>query len=351
MRRIILLITDLEIGGTPTVVRELAVRLRGAHVEVACLSPWGPMADQIRNRGIQVTALGARGVYDLRILPGLANLIRQERFDTVFSFLIHANATATMVMPLVGNVRLIQSIQTTQPTPRWHWMLQKLIHPAADRVVVPSESVAQAAQAWAGVPRSRIAVIPNAVEVGEFEDIGHTRDARTPFAIGFIGRLDPIKRVPDLVEAAGRLGDSVHLHIFGEGPDRSRIEQRIAELNLAHCVTLHGAVARPQEALSRIDLLVLPSAAEGMPMVPIEAMAARVPVIGTNVPGIRDVIGHERTGLLTPAGNPGRLAEAIERVMRNPGLRERLANAAAEEVRERFAWEGVIQQYQTLLGI
>ena len=66
MRRIVLLNTDLEIGGTPTVVRELAVRLQdaGAHVEVVGLSKWGPLGDQLRERGIQCTALDARGARD-----------------------------------------------------------------------------------------------------------------------------------------------------------------------------------------------------------------------------------------------------------------------------------------------
>src|SRR5437773_1188049 len=94
-RRILLLITDLEIGGTPTVVRELAIRLRkppDVEIEVACLSKWGPVADQLRDSGVEVTALDARGVRDLlRVVRKLVRLIRDRKFDTVFSFLIHAN--------------------------------------------------------------------------------------------------------------------------------------------------------------------------------------------------------------------------------------------------------------------
>jgi glycosyltransferase involved in cell wall biosynthesis len=354
MQRILLLVTDLELGGTPTVVRELAVRLGrtgGAQVQVACLSAWGPMADQILACGVKVTALGAQGVYDLRILPRLMRLMRREQFDTVFSFLIHANALATAVMPLVGPVRWIQSVQTTQPRPRWHWLLQRAIHPAADVVVVPSESVARAAQEWAGIPRSKIVVIPNAVDAREFDSMRYGRPARATFEVGFIGRLDPIKCVPDLVEAVSRLKGLVHLSVFGEGPDRTRIENRIAQLGIGHLVTLHGAVARPQEALSQIDLLVLPSAAEGMPMVPIEAMAAGVPVLGTDVPGIRDVVKDGLTGLLTPPASPPRLAEAIKRLVHDAALRQRLVKNAAREVRERFSWDQVIRQYQALLGL
>src|SRR5437764_14534990 len=88
MRRILLLITDLEIGGTPTVVRELAVRLHrppGVQVEVACLSQWGPVADQIRAAGVNVTALNGRRAADLpRVVTRLVRLIRgNPPFDTV----------------------------------------------------------------------------------------------------------------------------------------------------------------------------------------------------------------------------------------------------------------------------
>src|SRR5438874_1590903 len=82
-RRILLLITDLEIGGTPTVVRELAIRLRKppeVEIEVACLSKWGPVADQIREAGIRVTAFDARSAREVfRVIRTLLRLIRDRK--------------------------------------------------------------------------------------------------------------------------------------------------------------------------------------------------------------------------------------------------------------------------------
>src|SRR5438552_11268935 len=100
-RRILLLITDLEIGGTPTVVRELATRLNApgqCDVEVACLAMWGPVADQLRDAGIVVTAFKARGSVDFfSARRQLARLIIEGAIDTVLSFLVHANAVAAAV--------------------------------------------------------------------------------------------------------------------------------------------------------------------------------------------------------------------------------------------------------------
>jgi glycosyltransferase involved in cell wall biosynthesis len=354
-RRILLLITDLEIGGTPTVVRELARRLNSPPetvVDVACLSAWGPVADQVRAAGVRVFPLNARGTSDVGAIARLGQLIRVQRYDTVFSFLVHANVSAAAVRPFVHHVRFIQSIQTTQPYPRWHWAAQSIAHHAADRVVVPSSSVAAAAEQWADIPRNRISVISNAIDPAEFAVASKVAlETQSPVPIGFIGRLDPIKRIPDLLGAIANLGGRVHLHLFGEGSERANIERRVAELRIGKAVTLHGAVPCPQAALSQIAMLVLPSSAEGFGLVLIEAMAAGIPVIGTNVPGIRDVIRHNQTGLLVPAGNPEQLRSAIETLIDNRAMRERFIAEAKEDVSHRFTWDAVLPRYRELLDL
>ena len=363
-RRILLLITDLEIGGTPTVVRELAIRLNdppGVSVEVACLAGRGPLVDQLEATGIVTTALNARRATDVAVIGRLVRLIRERHYDTVFSFLIHANAAAAVAKPFSTGVTFLQSIQTTQPYPRWHWKLQSVVQHAAKRIVVPSASVADVSEHWADVPRRKIAIIPNAIDPAVILprdsdcqpvfSLERNHAARATVPIGFIGRLDPVKRIPDLLHAVRLLAGNVHLHIFGEGPERPKIESMIRELGLSDAVTVHGAIARPQEALRQISLLVLPSSAEGFGLVLIEAMAAGVPVVATDVAGIRDVVRNNRTGLLVPAASPADLARAIERLLADPALAERLASAARADVQRRFTWDVVLPSYREVLGI
>jgi glycosyltransferase involved in cell wall biosynthesis len=353
--RILLLVTDLNIGGTPTVVRELAIRIApiakaaGGDVQVASLSPRGPVSAQIESAGITVHALDASGPRDLRVIARLHRLIKSQNFDTVFSFLMHANAAAAAVSLFSRDVRFIQSIQTTQPRPKWHWKIQKLAQRAAEMMVVPSLSVAKVAREWAAVEESRIVIIPNAIEPEEFKGVMSTVDGDV-FPVGFLGRLDPIKRVPDLIQAVRRC-PRVHLHIFGDGIERGRIEESINQLDLNQRVTMHGARARPQDALSKMRLLVLPSAAEGFGLVLIEAMAAGIPVVATDVAGICDVVINEKTGLLVPPAEPQKLADAIARLMNDPLLRNRLIDAAGKDVRARFTWDVVLPQYRKVLGL
>src|SRR3954469_11411013 len=355
MPRILLLVTDLNIGGTPTVVRELAIRLSpharavGGDVQVASLAPRGPVSDQIEAAGIAVHALDAKGSRDARVVARLHKLIARERIDTVFSFLVHANAAAAAVSLFARDVRLLQSIQTTQPQPKWHWKVQKLAQRAAEMIVVPSPSVAQVAREWSDVPEKKIVIIPNAIDPNDFRR-GAASPPSADFPIGFLGRLDPIKRIPDLVKAMQDI-PRAHLHIFGEGPARAEIEQTAQDHRLRLRVTLHGAVNHPQDALSQIQLLVLPSAAEGFGLVLIEAMAAGIPVVATDVPGIRDVVKDGETGLLVPPAQPAQLADAINRIMTDSQLRHRLIEAASRDVRERFTWDVVLPKYRELLAV
>lgn len=351
-RRILILNTDLERGGTPTVVRDVATRLNapGAHVEVACLARPGPLAGEIEAVGLPVTALGATGPADLHALAGLSRLIRDRGFDTVLSFLVHANAAAALTSIWHRRVRYFQAIQTTQRRPRWHWLIQAAVQGCAQRIIVPSQSVADRAHARSLIPRRRMVVIPNAVNVARFQAISHV-PSPGQFRLGFIGRLDPVKRVPDLVAAMSSVQGPIALHIFGDGSDRKRVEQTVGRLGLTQRVTLHGMVARPEDALSRIDALILPSEAEGFPMVLLEAMAAGVPIIATDAPGIRDVVENGRTALMSPVGDVPALTAAIGRLVGDGALRGQLVADARATVAQRFTWDRVMAQYREVLEL
>ncbi len=348
--RVLFLVTDLEIGGTPRVVYDLATRLRAPDLitGVACLAPWGPVAGELEMAGVRVRALGATSSFQLPfIMRDFVRLARQ--YDVIYSFLMHANTVAALSSVFLGEKLFLQSIQTTQPDPHWHWLVQGLVERAATRIVVPTQSVANIANQNSRIPSSRITVIPNAIDVQSFVDLNLTPFSQDVTRIGFIGRLDPVKRVTDLVRAVEHL-KGTELHIFGTGRDKERIEQTIHNLGLDDRVIMHGRTPYPHEALKQIDLLVLPSEAEGFGLVLIEAMAAGIPVVATDVPGIKDVVKHESTGLLVPVRSPDSLAKAIKRLINEPQLRSNLITEARGETLRRFTWPTVLAQYRQLLG-
>lgn len=358
-RRILLFITDLEIGGTPSVVRELAIRLHRppeVSMQVACLSPWGPVADQLQQAGIPVTAFGLTRPWQFfRAVGRLRELVRDQSIDTLFSFLIHANTVAAMAMRKPNDIRFIQSIQTTQPYPRWHWWLQGWIYGRARKIAVPSSAIATVAHQRSGIPAGRFFIIPNAVDADDFPRVPVFGDPVT--RIGFLGRLDPVKRLPVAIAAAWSIRQTpAKLLIFGHGHARAALQARQEQTfhDPSHdWIEWKGAVADPRQALARMDVLVLPSLGEGFGLVLIEAMAGGIPVIASAAGGILDVVEHERTGLLIPPGRQDdrAFAAAILRLRRDPELRQHLIDNALAEVRKRFTWSTILPQYRRLLRL
>lgn len=352
-RRILLLITDLEIGGTPTVVRELATRLNAppaVEVEVACLKGWGPVADQLRAAGVRVTALGASRPWHLpAAVRAVRHLVRERGTDTVFSFLIHANTVAALAARRLPGVRFLQSIQTVQPRPRWHWRLQRVVRRYAEAVVVPSTAVARVATGRSGVPPGKVVVIPNAIDPAEFRQTDVFKDLERVRA-GYLGRLDPAKSPGELIPAFGfaRM-DGAELHYFGDGPARARLEREAARSGFGARVVFHGAVARPQDALSRIDVLWHPSRVEGFGLVLIEAMASGVPVVAPETGGAADVVREFENAV--PAATFEDFGVSLYLLRDDPDLRRKVIGNGLRTVREKFTWDVVLPQYRRLLGL
>lgn len=152
-----------------------------------------------------------------------------------------------------------------------------------------------------------------------------------------VGRLSPAKGQVLLVQACAQLRDkglNFSLTLVGDGPDRRRIEQAIASLQLGSHITLNGSLN--QEAVkakfARADVFVLPSLAEGIPVVLMEAMSSGVPCVSTPVNGIPELIEHDCTGLLATPGDVDSLTRQLTRLIQQPQLRQSLAHAAHGKV-------------------
>ena len=152
-----------------------------------------------------------------------------------------------------------------------------------------------------------------------------------------VGRLSSAKAQMLLVQACAALRDEgLHfaLTVVGDGPDRPRIEQAITRLGLERHIHLTGSLN--QEAVrahfARADIFVLPSLAEGIPVVLMEAMSSGVPCVSTPVNGIPELIEHDRTGLLATPGDVDSLSAQLRRLILDPKLRRTLAEAAHAKV-------------------
>ncbi len=161
------------------------------------------------------------------------------------------------------------------------------------------------------------------------------------FQLACVGQLAPVKAQHMIVTAIDllvRQGRRVRLRIAGDGPDRTSLEEHIAQRGLKDYVVMEGFLNqdRLRELYTECDVLALPSFAEGIPVVLMEAMAMEIACVATWITGIPELIRHETDGLLVPPGDAEALAGAIARLMDDADLRYRLGRQARERILEKF---------------
>jgi len=240
--------------------------------------------------------------------------------------------------------------------PGARWMADYLVH--CDRAVTLN-LLAYEELLMLGFRADQIELIPNGVEVADIApkaSYGQNGIVRATFA----GRLDEAKGLDVLLAAIQQLtlqspAVVCQLVVFGKGPLKRQLEESAMVMGVADQVCFAGEVRDVPAQLIASDIFVLPSRAEGISNALLEAMAAGLPCITTDVPGNNTLIQHERNGLLVEKDNARALARAIHRLVDDCALRERLGRGARRTAEERFDITQIagkyISLYQRLLGV
>ncbi|MEM8633357.1 MAG: glycosyltransferase family 4 protein [Pseudomonadota bacterium] len=157
----------------------------------------------------------------------------------------------------------------------------------------------------------------------------------------FVGRMAAVKGVTLLLDAFASVSErheDAHLTLVGDGPDRAELEAKADRLGLRERVTFTGYLGQEDVAatLNKADLLVLPSFAEGVPVVLMEAMASRIPVIASRVAGVQELVEDGVSGYVLPPGDVEALKDAMERLVSNPDLRARMGQTGRAKVEAEF---------------
>ena len=359
-RRITYVITDLKTGGVPLHLLRLAVALRdrGWDPHVISLAWPGPVSSQLRDAGVSTDACNAFGPRDLVVvLRRLVARLRRSRPALVHSLLFHANTACRLAMPLAGlsHRRLICEIQTVEIERRWHLTIGGSLHRLGACVVGNSPSVLEHLRRCAYMAPARLRLIEGGVDIDRIRRSPRVEraalgiDERRPVVL-WVGRLDPVKGLDELLVAFSSVAQTTdaHLLIAGDGAYEPHVRAAIADNALQGRVSMLGRRDDVGGLLKLADVFVFPSRTEGMPNALLEAMATGKAIVTTNVPGCRDLIQHGRNGLLVPAQDPPRLADAMKRLLCDRPLADRLAAAAAEIVEARYTFARCVDRYESL---
>ncbi|TAK34597.1 MAG: glycosyltransferase family 1 protein [Saprospiraceae bacterium] len=222
--------------------------------------------------------------------------------------------------------------------------LERIVFNGADRVVITTDRIQQKIISNYQVPRDRVRVIPNYVDTDLF--CPNLQITRIPNRVCFIGRLVPVKNLMALLD--GCAGLDIELVIVGGGSQEKMLKDRAAQIGLsAHFLGNLSNELLP-DILNSATAFILPSLTEGHPKSLMEAMSCGLPVIGTDVPGILDVLKHRETGFLCGT-NSGDIRAALQEVLGDPSLRQRLGVNARQEVLDKYSLDRVVELEINLL--
>lgn len=181
------------------------------------------------------------------------------------------------------------------------------------------------------VQEDRLPIVRMGVDVDRFPPAAEDRAARPagPLRVLFVGRLVPEKAPEDLIRAAALATAPLTVTVIGQGPLRADLERLVDELGLADRVELVGPVGQDElpARYAAADVFCLPSHAEGVPVVLMEAMATELPVVTTRIAGIPELVDDGESGVLVEPGDPGAVAAALDGLATDPGRRRRLGRA------------------------
>ncbi|MCH2202067.1 MAG: glycosyltransferase [Fuerstiella sp.] len=347
-------ITELDIGGAEKALVRVAVGLyeRGWDVNVVSLRDAGPLARELEKANIPVRALSCGGLLDIRALFRLCHVLKTIQPKILVCFLHQANIVGRIAARLAGVPTMVSGIRVADRRLGVIWT-DRLTRQLTRKYVAVSRSVADFHKEKCRIPVDDMAVIYNGVDIPESRPIWSSRND-SQFRILFVGRLTPQKRPQNLLSAVASFPEDLRNRTFidflGDGTLRTSLEHHISAADLGDNVRLHGQQTNVIKWMARADVLVLPSAWEGLPNVVLESMAQGLPVVATAVDGLSEIIESGNTGWLVPPNDITALTNTLIMVSDNINLRYTVANRAFEAVQQRFHWNSTVQSFDELLS-
>ena len=329
------------------VIAEALVARPECEIHAIVLNP-GCLQDRLSSLGIPVRVLPESELGPVKLLLAMTRELREAGCDILHTHRYKENILGTLAASYAGVPVCIRTIHGS-PEPfrglAWArmavylWLDRLVQRHLNDRVIVVADYLKSEMNSW--LPEEKLVVIHNGLPERN-PTITGKRSADDEFIIGWAGRMVPAKSLDALLHAVARLRlrlPSVRLRVAGDGPDAERLNNLVITLGLKDLVEFCGFVTDMSSFLGTLDVFVLPSRQEGLPVSLLEAMRAGVPVVASAVGGIPEVITHRRNGMLVSSGDANALSAALEEIATDSGLCSHLRTGGKATVSSRFSSE------------
>jgi glycosyltransferase involved in cell wall biosynthesis len=352
--RIVQLVEDLELGGLERLAVDLALAQQktGHQLMVYCLHGAGPLAEPLAAAGIPVVPFRKSRGFSMSTVLAMAKRLRADRADVIHGHNPGVHHYAALAARLAGVrvcVNTRHSVTTSKDVP-YQERYFRWVKPFTSHVVFDCDFVRRGLEPKLGYPSEKCSVILNGIPLAPFLDRPASPGSRRPkFRFGTIGRLVPAKGHAVLIDAFARVIQSApdaELSIYGYGNLRDDLQARIASLGLEGRARLEGRTENSAETLQNLDVFVFSSLNEGLPLVILEAMAAGLPIITTNIGGIPEIAPKDLAWLVPPNDSEA-LARSMLHAVNCADLHER-GEMARQVATNCYGLEHMAARYEEL---
>ncbi|MFZ5992726.1 MAG: glycosyltransferase [Deinococcota bacterium] len=341
--RVLQVINTLALAGAETLVKDIVLRLRehGIETDVYVLRRLdSPLEEDLKRAGVSLFGSTNLSVYSPKQVWSLAKHLSSHRYDLLHVHLFPAQLWAVIAAKFLNHrINLVTTEHSTHNRRRrWYFRhLDQQMYCQYSQIACISEGTKRALLNWLPTLAGKTHIVQNGVDVARFaqsESFNKTAllgiQPEAPLVL-CVGRLEEPKDHATLLNAISRL-EGVHLALVGDGPLRTELEALAAHLSITQQVHFLGRRTDIPRILKTADIYVQPSRWEGFGIATLEAMAAGLPIVASDVPGLADLVGN--AGMLFPAGNVDTLADCLRLLLSRPDVRSELAQRAINRASE-----------------
>lgn len=350
--RVVMLLQDLEFGGTQRQTLELALNLDRSRfdVELWLMRAGDDMMPLAQGGGIPVVELSRARRVGPSSLIGLWRRLRSSRVDLLVLLTVLPNIWGRLLGRMAGCPLILATCRGGASPVRQH---ERWLWPLADHLLCNTFALKKDLVEGCKMPASRISIIPNGVDTAFFHP---PRDSALSDKkiILCIARLVPDKDHETLIKAFGLLArkhPDVELWLVGNGKRQAALKRFAALTTPAGRVHFLPGQLDVRPLFHRCTLLVLSSRREALPNVVLEAMAGGLPVVATAAGGLPEVVEEGRTGLLVPVEDPPALARAIERLLTDDAARAAFGKAGRRRAESGYSISAMVRRHEEIFDL
>ncbi len=355
------LVEELTIGGLEKILTAIVLNLdkKKYNVSVWCLREGGFFADKLVKEGMDVKVLHISTSRNPLSIYKLYKLLKHHKFDIIHTHAYSAGTIGRISAFLAGIPVIISHNQNVYGHyNKYYHFVEWLLSYITDKIICVSDKVMKFTNETQGIDTKRLITIYNGIE--EFCSVSkkETLDLRKKFnipisspVIGTIAQFSEKKGLEYLLRSASVLFKDQRDVIFllvGDGTIKGRLEQLCADLKIENNVIFVGERNDIPEMLSLIDIFVLPSITEGLPLAMLEAMSCGKPVIATSVGGVPEIVENGVSGILVQPKDSDALCGAMREMLSDVGMRDRMGREGQMICEKGFSSRAMVNQIENL---